>query len=725
MLEASGPVGANENQGARVRHITRRTGIGILAAGLAGFREGPQFAAMAQEPDAAYARFDSTTRSWTIGNQQVEAEFRLESEGYFRFLYLRNQSADRTWWAPEEQFSSPVSLTVNSIQVDASSSFTLLDHSTMQLEPAGVRLTILLAPANLTGQVRLELEVHAGQPFLRYRAYFRNEGGSAAIVTEADLLPWRFSARGRKLRGFFVGQWSWGGERANFQPHEVDFDTVAEPVEAFTGAYGNHATWGAVRDEEDHGIVFGWEFDGRARAHAEHAASSGVFVVDAQVQMLKHAVLPGEEFAVPGAFLGLFRGDWDEAGYRTQRFVEAVTAKPVPDAGKFPYVMFNSWGYQWGINETILRQAAERAAALGVEVFTVDFGWAKVTGDWQPDPAKFPNGLKPLSDYVHSLGMKFGLHMPYAEAMAESRVLREHSDWAVTPSPNQQRAYFGAKGLCLSNKPTQQWVISEILRVVRENGVDWLVQDGENMVKGCFASHHTHDPADSNYSNSVEGLSMVIAAVQREAPALLWENCEDGGNMQTFNMVRNYVTSIINDNSDFLVTRRSIYGATYPLPPRYTDRYMETTPWDTYRTRSHFFGGPLILMDKITEWPDWMAEFMRKEIGVYKSVRTLIRDGKVYHLTPPPDGTFNDYIQSCDVSTGRSVIFVYRQEAPSDLDLVRPRGLRPEAAYRVRFQDDPRVIVALGRELMESGIEVRLPQEWRAEVVYIDPESGR
>jgi alpha-galactosidase len=150
---------------------------------------------------------------------------------------------------------------------------------------------------------------------------------------------------------------------------------------------------------------------------------------------------------------------------------------------------------------------------------------------------------------------------------------------------------------------------------------------------------------------------------------------------------------------------------------------METRPWDTYRTRSHFFGGPLILMDKITEWPDWMAEFARKEIEIYKSVRKLIRDGKVYHLTPPPDGTFNDYIQSYHEASDRSVIFVYRQETPSDVERVRPRGLRPETTYRVRFQEDPRLLVAKGRELMETGFDVRLPSQWFAEVVYVEPEA--
>lgn len=30
-------------------------------------------------------------------------------------------------------------------------------------------------------------------------------------------------------------------------------------------------------------------------------------------------------------------------------------------------------------------------------------------GDWYPSKKKFPDGLKPLADHVHDLGMKFGV----------------------------------------------------------------------------------------------------------------------------------------------------------------------------------------------------------------------------------------------------------------------------------------------------------------------------
>jgi alpha-galactosidase len=128
-------------------------------------------------------------------------------------------------------------------------------------------------------------------------------------------------------------------------------------------------------------------------------------------------------------------------------------------------------------------------------------------------------------------------------------------------------------------------------------------------------------------------------------------------------------------------------------------------------------------MSPITGWQEFMPEFMKQEIALYKSVRGLIRDGKVYHLTPPPDGTFNDAIQAHHQESDRSVVFVYRQENPGEIETIRPRGLQAGRNYRVRFQDDPRTYVATGRELAEDGIAVALPEEFYAEVVFIDPVS--
>src|SRR5208283_5470440 len=160
--------------------------------------------------------------------------------------------------------------------------------------------------------------------------------------------------------------------------------------------------------------------------------------------------------------------------------------KPAPDGKTFPYVSWDSWGYQDQIDEHTLRSNADVAASPGVEVFIVDLGWARSIGDWYADPAKFPSGLAALSDYVHALGMKFGLHFALTEADLASPVLQANPDWTST----EDDEYHGAVSLCLSNQPARDWLIQQGIRMIDDYGVDWIVQDGENMVKQCTKTTH-------------------------------------------------------------------------------------------------------------------------------------------------------------------------------------------------------------------------------------------
>jgi alpha-galactosidase len=441
--------------------------------------------------------------------------------------------------------------------------------------------------------------------------------------------------------------------------------------------------------------------------------------LSAAVSELSRVLQPKEQFQVPAAFLGVFRGDWDEAGYRTHRFAEAAVARQLPDQG-FPYVMWDSWKYQTHIDENTLRNNAQHAARLGVEVFVVDLGWARQIGDWHEAPEKFPSGLRALSDYVHALGMKFGLHLPLAEASMKAPVLISNPDWRSSES----YGYFDAESLCLSHRPVREWIVREVIRIIDDYQVDWILQDGENMVKKCVKTTHSHAPFDSNYSNSVDGLNAVVGALLAQRPAVHWENCEDGGAMMTYNMVRNYVTSIAADDSGPMTTRQAVYGITYPFPPRYADRYMPDEELGHYITRSFMFGGPWILMNRLPSMREEDLELLAREIALFKTFRTRIRDGKVLHLTARPAENRIDAIASYHLETDTAIAFVFRAEAPAASYRVRLSTLKPEATYRIRFQEDWRLLTMTGRQISDAGIRVNLPGMWTCDIVYVEPLSN-
>jgi alpha-galactosidase len=81
---------------------------------------------------------------------------------------------------------------------------------------------------------------------------------------------------------------------------------------------------------------------------------------------------------------------------------------------------WNSWNtFGVTINEDMIKEMADIIVSSGMkyagyEYIIVDDGWEALnrdsSGNLVPDPKKFPNGMKALADYVHSKGLKFGIH---------------------------------------------------------------------------------------------------------------------------------------------------------------------------------------------------------------------------------------------------------------------------------------------------------------------------
>jgi len=51
----------------------------------------------------------------------------------------------------------------------------------------------------------------------------------------------------------------------------------------------------------------------------------------------------------------------------------------------------------------------DRAHAMGIEVFVIDAGWFKKTGDWEVNKELFPDELKQVKGKISGYGMKLGL----------------------------------------------------------------------------------------------------------------------------------------------------------------------------------------------------------------------------------------------------------------------------------------------------------------------------
>jgi hypothetical protein len=175
------------------------------------------------------------------------------------------------------------------------------------------------------------------------------------------------------------------------------------------------------------------------------------------------------------------QGSWDDAAHQTHAFAERFVHPKAPKGEVWPLAQYDSWGYGQDIDEgnqvrqpacgsgvpprghaaahdflmqtsciamaqaltqkmtigsrrgrsqgrvgTITplprpspqMEALRRAISLGIEAFVLDLGWARAIGDWTVDKRKFPRGLSPLVSLAHAHGLRFGLHLPFAQVQA-------------------------------------------------------------------------------------------------------------------------------------------------------------------------------------------------------------------------------------------------------------------------------------------------------------------
>ena len=84
-----------------------------------------------------------------------------------------------------------------------------------------------------------------------------------------------------------------------------------------------------------------------------------------------------------------------------------------------PPMGWNSWNkFGCDVSEILIKEIADAMVSTGMkdagyEYIVIDDCWQidrDAQGNIVPDPERFPSGMKALADYIHSLGLKFGIY---------------------------------------------------------------------------------------------------------------------------------------------------------------------------------------------------------------------------------------------------------------------------------------------------------------------------
>ncbi len=106
---------------------------------------------------------------------------------------------------------------------------------------------------------------------------------------------------------------------------------------------------------------------------------------------------------------------------------------------------YTSWyNYYQNINEKSILRDLEGLKKVGelANIFQIDDGYEEMVGDWNYDVEKFPNGMRPIVDKIHSQGLLAGVWLAPFSAQFGSKLVEEHPDWLIR-KPNGAKLVGG------------------------------------------------------------------------------------------------------------------------------------------------------------------------------------------------------------------------------------------------------------------------------------------
>jgi alpha-galactosidase len=158
---------------------------------------------------------------------------------------------------------------------------------------------------------------------------------------------------------------------------------------------------------------------------------------------------------------------------------------------KKPFFLYNTWNpFRININEKLIKELADALENSGAEYLIIDDGWQDFSGDWNVNKEKFPNGLKPVTEYIRDKGMKPGLWISLTIVNAESEAFNKFKHFAVTDQNGEPANLHGWSNNweILTMKIASPWYdhIKEKMRaLVIDHGIEYFKIDLA-MVKSAY-----------------------------------------------------------------------------------------------------------------------------------------------------------------------------------------------------------------------------------------------
>ena len=430
--------------------------------------------------------------------------------------------------------------------------------------------------------------------------------------------------------------------------------------------------------------------------------------------------LPGG-LSVPGVLVSEFTGGLD---YGAQPIVHFVRAHLLRDLGpEWPWVQYNDYYATVGKpTAAVMLENARIAATLGVELFTIDAGWfgqgseavvARTLGDWDVNRARFPQGVRPVADEVHRLGMRFGIWIEIERASPGSRLAREHPDWFLTDGHGQRLSPYGV--LDFGRPEVVAHAESVIDRIVSEFDLDYLKMDfNVNLPLKSEGFSPAHDPIACH----VRGLNQLRRHIREHHPKLVVESCCSGSMREDVSVAALTDTHWLSDKKVHASNGPNLAQgsvATYIFPPEMdthfiTDFDRDPTAMDQAACFNAVLQGQPGLCLSLPTLDAPTRALARERFAFFKTIRPILRQADVYHLTQPPEFQSPHAFAAVfylDPKTQRGVLYAFNGGDAQLKHQVRLRGLMPGRQYRLELPSEfGGSVEATGEKFEREGVRL-------------------
>jgi alpha-galactosidase len=370
---------------------------------------------------------------------------------------------------------------------------------------------------------------------------------------------------------------------------------------------------------------------------------------------------------------------------------------------------------------------AERG--IPMDVWWIDAGWYPCynregqrkwweTGTWMPDPERFPNGLKPVSDCAARHGADLLIWFEPERVRPGTQLDREHPEWLLRAEGTDNRL------LNLGNPACRQWLTDHVCQLIRDNGIRIYRQDFNFEPLMHWRENDAENRQGMNENLHVQGYLQYWDELLARNPGLWIDSCASGGRRNDLETMRRSVPLHYTDfgYGDHPV-KLSFHHVLFEWLPYFKE---VTLSWDLAgRARydhqvdsySYHCGlGPMLIPCIDISRDDYDFDLMRRMLGIWRRAAGPMLTGDYYPLTPIHRTAEKWVARQFDCpEEGRGFIQGIRLPAcPDDTLIVYPRAILPDTVYLFENAETGETEEKAGSALIHDGFAMELPKRGAA-----------